>query len=198
MRRRMFLDAPWLTLALVIGGVVVLLAPGAGEWFQYERDRVLSGEPWRLLTGQLTHWSPRMAFADLAVVFLLGTWLEKRRRGLLAVACLAGLVTVGLGIHILAPEEVAAYRGTSGLATTLFVLAALCVAWERPRPATFAVAVGALALLAAKLLWETATGAALAAGELPRGVTVLPLAHVLGAVAALPVFVLTRREVRSC
>jgi rhomboid family GlyGly-CTERM serine protease len=180
---------PWITLALAIGGIVVLLAPGAGEMLQYDRSRVLSGEIWRILTGQLAHWTPRMALADLAMVLLLGIWLERSRRGALAAACLGGLVAVGAGIHLLAPE-VAVYRGTSGLATTLFVLAVLGAARDNPRPATFGLAVGALGLLAGKLLWEVATGAALAAGDLPPGVTVLPLAHLLGAIAAVPVFAL--------
>jgi rhomboid family GlyGly-CTERM serine protease len=192
----MFRRVPWLTLAFGVAGAAVFLIPGTGELFQYERARVLAGEAWRPLTGQLAHWTPRMAFADLVVVMLLGVWLERRRRGLLAAASLAGLVTVGAGILVLAPE-VEVYRGASGLATTLFVLAALCASREEPRPVTYGVAAGAVGLLAAKLLWESATGAALAAGELPQGVTVLPLAHLLGAIAALPVFAFTRSARRD-
>lgn len=189
-------DVPWLTFGLVAGGVVIFLVPGVGESLQYERARVLSGEPWRLFTGQLTHWTSRMAFADLAAVLVLGTWLERRRPGLLAVACLLGLATVGLGIHLLAPG-VPAYRGASGLATTLFVLAAAGEMRERRRPAALAVAIGALAVLAVKILWEGATGVALFAGEFPEGVRVLPLAHLLGAAAALPVVARARAAPES-
>lgn len=191
MRGARLRNLPWFTLGLVAGAVGVFLVPGAGESLQYERTRVLAGEPWRLLTGQLTHWTAWMAFADLAAVLVLGTWLERRRHGSLAVACLLGLATVGLGIHLLAPG-VPVYRGASGLATTLFVLAAAGALREGRRPATLAVALGALAFLAAKIVWEGATGVALFAGEFPEGVQVLPLAHLLGATAALPVLALSR------
>jgi hypothetical protein len=45
---------PWLTLTLV---ALCMVADGTA--FQYERYRVAEGEAWRLLTGQMVHWTPR-------------------------------------------------------------------------------------------------------------------------------------------
>lgn len=159
------------------------LVPGSSELLQYDRQRVAAGEPWRLATGQLVHWTPRMALFDLAALVALGVSIGGRDRGLLLRAVLTGLVAVGLSVHFLAPG-VEIYRGASGVASALFVVA---VAEALGDPRGRARAAAALALFAAKLAVEAATGRALVAGALPAGVAVLPVAHLAGAVAGLVV-----------
>ncbi len=185
-------EAPWLTCGLVAVALVASFAPGMAEAFQYDRAQVEGGgEWWRLMTGQLVHWTARMACVDLGVVLLLGAWLERYNRGLLAAACLAGLLVTGTGIHLLAPQ-VGISRGASGMATTLFVLLALVILRDRQSRVERGLAALALALIVAKIIWESASSSPLTAGPFPEGVVVLPLAHLLGGLAAVIVFGLSR------
>ncbi|HEX9671451.1 MAG TPA: rhombosortase [Thermoanaerobaculia bacterium] len=185
---------PWVTAALVGCAALLSTLDGLPARLEYDRALVRAGELWRPLTAQLVHWTPRMALADLAALALLGGWLEARgrRRGLAAGLLLAAAATA-VGIHFLLPR-LATYRGSSGLAAALFVLVAVELA-AGPGPARRRLlAVAALALFAGKVLYETATGRAAAAGALPAGVAVVPLVHLLGGAAGLLAALLTKRR----
>jgi rhomboid family GlyGly-CTERM serine protease len=173
---------PWLALLLALAGELPALVPGGGEALQYARERVDRGEAWRLATGQLVHWTPRMALLDLGVGALLAALLEMRgRRTTAAWALLLGGAATAATVHLLLPD-LAFYRGSSGLASALFVAAAATAARDAP-PMGRALAWTALVLFAVKLLWEAASGSAAAAGALPPGVEVAPLVHLLAGAA---------------
>jgi rhomboid family GlyGly-CTERM serine protease len=156
---------------------------------QYDRAQVAAGQVWRLLTGQMVHWTARMAVADLAVLLALGLWLETggRRRALL-LALILGAIGVVLGVQLL-PPGLTLYRGSSGLASALFVLTALEAARPPARPSARLLALAALLLFAAKIAWEAAGGHPLFAGTLPPGVEVAPAVHLLGGLAGAIAFV---------
>ena len=163
---------PWMTLALV-----ALCAVADGRALQYERSR----EVWRLLTGQMVHWTPRMALFDLGMLLGLGAWLEIRGdRRLAAVTLALGAVLTAVAIHL--SPDLFLYRGSSGMASALFVLAAFRIA-DSPDPWLRALAVSAVALFLAKAAFESLAGQTLFAGPLPDGVRVVPLVHLLGGLA---------------
>lgn len=163
---------PWLSAGLVALCAAASLADGAA--LQYERG----GEAWRLLTGQMVHWTPRMAMLDLGMLLGLGAWLEIRGDRRLAAASLAlGAVLTAVAVHL--SPGLLFYRGSSGMASALFVLAAFRVADSSDRW-TRALAVAAVALFLAKAAFESLGGQALFSGELPEGVRVVPLVHLLG------------------
>src|SRR3954462_1309378 len=122
---------PWVTVVLAALFSAASLAPA--EALEYERIRVTAGEVWRLLTGQLIHWTPRMAAFDVGMLLGLGVWLElrgDRRRLINSLALGAGLST--LAVYTLSPDLLT-YRGSSGVASALFVLAAVRAA-DTPDP----------------------------------------------------------------
>src|SRR5436305_1019491 len=173
---------PWITVALVALCAAASLVPAAA--MEYDRARVATGEVWRLLTGQLVHWTPRMAIFDLGMLLGLGTWLEVRGERRLAAAALAlGGGLTALAVHALSPDLLV-YRGSSGAASALFVLAAVRVAESRD-PWTRALALAAVALFLAKAAFESLAGQTLFAGPLPPGVGVVPLVHLLGGLGGL-------------
>lgn len=181
---------PWTTAGLA--GLCVLAAFVPAEILQYDRARE---EVWRLLTGQLVHWTPRMALLDLGMLLGLGAWLEAhgdRRRMLLALA-FGGILTA-LAVAALSPG-VFVYRGSSGLASALFVLAALRVAetpgWSR------LLALAVIALFLTKAGVEEVTGQTLFAGPLPEGIEVVPLVHLLGGLGGAAAAWLARLERRG-
>lgn len=163
---------PWMTVTLV-----ALCSVLNGDALQYER----SGEAWRLLTGQMVHWTPRMAFFDLGMLLGLGAWLEIRGDRRLAAATLAlGAALTALAVHL--SPDLSIYRGSSGMASALFVLAAFRIA-DSPDRWTRTLAVAAVALFLSKAAFESLAGETLFAGELPEGVRVVPLVHLLGGLA---------------
>ncbi|HEV2852165.1 MAG TPA: rhomboid family intramembrane serine protease [Thermoanaerobaculia bacterium] len=160
------------------------LLPAAA--LEYDRIRVGEGEAWRLLTGELVHWTARMAVFDLGMLLALGIWLELRGdRRIAAVALVSGTALTVFAVHALSPGLLV-YRGSSGAASALFVLAAVRIAdssdrWSRV-PAT-----AAMLLFLGKAAFESFTGQALFAGPLPEGVRVVPMVHLLGGLGGLAI-----------
>jgi rhomboid family GlyGly-CTERM serine protease len=171
----------WVTAGLA--GLCLLAAFVPAETLQFDRARVEAGEVWRLLAGQMVHWTPRMAFLDLGMLLGLGAWLEARgdRRTMTLALALGGCLTA-LAVAAFSPG-LSVYRGSSGLASALFVLAALRIAEESER--SRALAWAAILLFLAKAAVEAATGRAFFAGPLPDGVAVVPLVHLFGGAAGL-------------
>ncbi|HEX6862242.1 MAG TPA: rhomboid family intramembrane serine protease [Thermoanaerobaculia bacterium] len=166
---------PWLTVGLVTLCAAASLGEEAA--LQYER----SGEAWRLLAGQMVHWTPRMALFDLGMLLGLGAWLELRGdRRLAAVSLALGAVLTAVAVHL--SPDLFFYRGSSGMASALFVLAAIRIA-DSPDPWTRALSLAAVALFLAKAAFESLSGQTLFAGPLPDGVRVVPLVHLLGGLA---------------
>lgn len=172
---------PWLTTALAAAGLAIAALPQAAESLQYEREAVEAGAYWRLLTGQLAHWTPRMAATDLLVTLAAGAWLELRSRRLLLWTLAAAALFVGGAIQLGSTEV---YRGCSGIASGLFVALALLLFLEPGARSAGAVALACLAGFAAKTIWELTGGAPLFAGGLPDGVALVPAVHLAGALAA--------------
>lgn len=153
------------------------------ELLEFDRHAILAGEIWRLWTCHLVHYSPQHAMIDLATAAAAGAvalpalgW----RRLCLAVALMAPLISAGL---LLMAPDLAYYRGASGMAVMLVVLAASTL-W--PRAGTRARA--ALLLLGGALavkIGAEALGYASGWADLPAGVRVVWQAHMLGAAAAV-------------
>jgi membrane associated rhomboid family serine protease len=150
--------------------------PGACE---YDREAVAAGAFWRPLTAQVVHWSARMTATDLGAVLLLGAVLERRSRRAAVLALACGLALAAAGIHWL-PPPVARYRGSSTVASSLYVALALDLGVGTRSPAVRSGAALALVAFLAKAAFEAGTGRALFAGPMPPGVVVLPRAHLLG------------------
>ena len=183
------------TAALAAVALAASLAPGEG--LEFVRERVGAGQSWRLLTCQLVHYTPRMAAWDLGTVVALVAWLEHRRdRRVAATSVAMGAVFTALAVHALSPDLVR-YRGSSGIASALFVAVAVRSARGDGPLLSRVLAAIALTAFLAKVGIEAATGQACFAGTLPPGVAVVPLVHLLGGLAGLAaVFELPRATSR--
>ena len=171
-----------MTLALAVLCAVVALVPAAT--LEYDRLRVGEGETWRLLTGQIVHWTARMAAFDLGMLLGLGVWLEVRGdRRLAAVALALGGGLTALAVHALSPGLLV-YRGSSGAASAFFILSAVRAA-DSSGSWTRVPALTAIVLFLAKAAFEQLSGQTLFAGPLPQGVRVVPLVHLLGGLGGL-------------
>ena len=105
------------------------LAPHTNDLLIYDRDAVISGEWWRLLTGQFIHIGIGHLFWDVSAFLMLATLVEPEGRksywGLLACAT----IPVGLFIYQFMPH-ITYYAGLSGALNTLFVVTTYDL-WKR-------------------------------------------------------------------
>jgi rhomboid family GlyGly-CTERM serine protease len=184
---------PWITIIVVAAAVLATVWPAAGEAMIYDRGALLRGEVWRLWAGHVVHLGWAHLGWNLAVVIPAGLWLERiaprPARWFLAIA--PGVIAAGLLVFL---PDLARFAGLSALATGLVVLLALDrlrAGGREPRWIWLTV----LGLVGVKLLGETLTGGSLFA-SLSGGARVVPLAHLLGCVAALGVWLAIGRTHR--
>lgn len=157
---------------------------------EFDRQAILAGQCWRLWTGHLVHYSAQHALIDIAtalVAALIAAQSFGARRLVLAVALGAPFICLGL---LLAIPECRYYRGASGIAVMLAVMAGAGL-WRDARAGTMHTVLtvrAALALLAAALaakIGAEAAGWSPDWSDLPPDLAVAWQAHLLGAVAGM-------------
>jgi rhomboid family GlyGly-CTERM serine protease len=161
------------TLTIAAAALAAALLPG--PWLELTRG----GEPWRWLTGHLTHWSHEQLLWDLLAFVALGIACERRNRAAFHATLAVSALLIPLAVWVFAPEVVA-YRGLSGIDSALFVL----LLTPDRSPITYALG----AAFMAKIGFEMVTASTVFVSNLGGAVPV-PVAHVAGAGAALLVFV---------
>jgi rhomboid family GlyGly-CTERM serine protease len=168
-------QALWMLGLLALALVLLSLLGESGRLaLRYERDAVLQGEYWRLLSGHLVHgtWLHLLLNgAGLGLVaalfprgYSLGAWL-------LIAACSVVAIDVGF---VLYEPQLYWYVGFSGVLHG--ALAAGAIAWWRYESRLLALVLSVI--FVAKLTWEQLHGALPLAGDLP----VVVDAHLYGAV----------------
>jgi len=171
-------QAPVLIVALAVVAIT-LAGPAVQQALRYERDAILSGELWRLLTAHLVHLGPvhlALNLAGLIIVYVLFR-TSLTPLGWTLTYLLAALST-SLGLLAWNPE-IFWYVGLSGLLHGAFLAGALA---ELKRGRRFALAY--ITLLALKLLSEALWGPSSETANLIGG-SVISAAHVYGALGGL-------------
>jgi rhomboid family GlyGly-CTERM serine protease len=156
-------------------------ADAAPELLEFDRHALLAGDIWRLWTCHLVHYSWQQALVDGAVVLVAGL-IAARAYGVrpMLAALALGAPFISIGLLLVAPDCLY-YRGASGLAVMLTVMAGTALWPQAGNLARMALAVMAMSL-AAKIAAEALL---LTHGwsDLPPDVLVSWQAHLLGAAA---------------
>jgi rhomboid family GlyGly-CTERM serine protease len=181
---------PWATALITAAAVAMYLWPAGLGLLVFERDEVLRGEAWRLMTCHLVHFSPSHLMWNLAVLGPVGFWCERLRPaqtrwfyGAAAVMIALTLLTLQHGLE--------RYGGLSGIATGLVVLLALIHGAASRAPSNRADRADRwiwrllLAAVAVKIGIEASQPSPLFARFGEDNVRTVPLAHVAGAVTAV-------------
>jgi rhomboid family GlyGly-CTERM serine protease len=161
---------------------VTLIALGGSElntFLRFDRDAILQGEIWRLLSGHLAHlgWSHwALNVAGLALIWLLVGDRFNERQWLLILAGLALLI--GLGLLIFNPA-LAWYVGLSGVLHGLLTAGAVAEVRCGDRNGYLL-----LAVVAAKLFWEQWAGPLPGSGASAGGAVIVD-AHLYGGLGGL-------------
>ncbi|MCI0411019.1 MAG: rhombosortase [Acidobacteria bacterium] len=178
-------QVPVVTLLMAAGALAVYVLPGLASQMVYDRTAILSGEVWRLLTGNWVHFSPSHLLYDLLALGLAGWIIE--RRGYPSFGPFCVLSALGIGTVLLAVRpEVQAYGGLSGVATGAIVYLALH-GLKEPGPWRW-ICTAALVLTVGKVLLESMTGRLTFAAAGSVSFVPLPLSHVVGGLTASFIF----------
>ena len=156
---------------------------------RYQRQEVLQGEWWRLLTAHLVHGSLRHLVLNIAGLYLVASLLRKDFSRSEWMAVVAAVCTaIGSGFIWLNPD-LQWYVGLSGVLHGCLAAGAI-VWWRSERPL---LAAALTALLLVKLSWEQLHGALPLAGALP----VIVDAHLYGAIggALAALAIIARRSI---
>lgn len=168
----------WWLPALLAGLLVALFVAGPAltESLRYERDAVLAGQAWRLLSGHLVHFDLAHLGWNLAGIVLVWFLFAREYTPLgWWVVLVSSTVAIDLGFLAFEPR-LDWYVGFSGVLHGC--MAAGLVAWIRRERDALTVTVAML--FGAKLLWEHAYGPLPFAGG-SLGVPVVHEAHTYGA-----------------
>lgn len=167
--------------ALIISMMSVALQafPEAAAWCVFDRQAVLHGQIWRLLTSPLVHFSVSHLVLNILVFLGATVCSGLRNRDILLVFFAVALLSA-FAVLWLAPEMVR-FGGLSGIATAMVA----CAVWRVTQCGGFAAvsALGVLAALSGKIAFEGLTGQTLFA-ELGPGIKPAPLAHAAGLLVA--------------
>jgi rhomboid family GlyGly-CTERM serine protease len=156
------------------------------DLLQYDRTAILQGQIWRLITGNLVHWSAAHFLLDISVFVFVGLLFEdsfgKSYPWMLLVVSLVVTISVLVGL-----PEMITYRGFSGVDSGQLA-GVLCLEFRsRSRKMTeWFLLIGATGMFVVKLLYEVITGRLFFVTESLGDIGApVPLAHVAGTVGAL-------------
>jgi rhomboid family GlyGly-CTERM serine protease len=177
-----------MTLAMTLAAIAVWFSPSAAIFLQYDRYALAAGQWHRLLTCQWTHFSWSHFLWDTGAFALLGSICELRSRGKFVMCVVVSAVLIPAAIWIFQPH-VEIFRGLSGIDSALFALLAIDMLRSQTRPGGrvgLAAGIGLLlALSLVKIAIEVVTGKTVFVDSAAAGMTPLPLAHLLGAIAGI-------------
>lgn len=165
---------PWLLGLLLLTLVLLSLLGESGRLaLRYEREAVLQGEYWRLITGHLVHGTTLHLILNGAGLVLVAALFPRAYswRAWLLIA-LFSMAAIDIGFVFYEPQ-LHWYVGLSGVLHG--ALAAGALAWWRHESRPLALVLSLVFL--AKLAWEQWHGALPLAGDLP----VVVDAHLYGA-----------------
>jgi rhomboid family GlyGly-CTERM serine protease len=173
------------TVSLAVAAVAIQWIPRWADLLQFDRQAILDGQWWRMLTGHLTHWNVDHLFWDLAMFVFLGAMVERQSRLRLVAVCLVSAVSISF-LVLWGQLDLRTYRGLSGLDTALFVYLAcdqLAGAWRQRSWGEGLLPAILLAGFGGKLLYEVLTGSTLFVDGQTAGFVVVVMAHAVGAAA---------------
>ena len=182
---------PIVTYIVVGLSVLVYLLP-VGALLAYDRNAILSGEWWRMITGHWVHFSPQHFLYDTAAFGIAGWMIEKRGHRNFGGLCVFAPFVISATMLLCNPQ-LQICGGLSGLATAAVVFLALN-GLEEPGVWRW-ICAAALTLCIAKLIGEEMTGRFFVL-HLPTGFAPVPSNHLAGALTALAVYVLPKLTIR--
>lgn len=169
--------------------MLIFLSPFLESILIYDRTAIAHGEIWRLVTGNLVHFSAAHLAYDLVALLVAGAIIETRGYRYYPALCFVAALFIGMVLYWAEPAMLY-YAGLSGVATAAIVY--LCLHGLTEKGAWRWVCAAALLGLGIKVGIELTFNESLLFASGSREFLPAPLSHLVGAGAALFLFVLSR------
>jgi rhomboid family GlyGly-CTERM serine protease len=173
---------PWVSLLLALAAAIIHLSYSLRIQMLYDRSAPVHHELWRLITCHWVHLSTDHLFWSAATFFLLGSLCEimgpKKYYAAVGISAISIPIVIRWGM-----PNLLIYGGLSGLDCALYsLLMVLFIKREIRSRSWIWVAFFALLLggLAAKIIYESATGLTIFVGNTQTNMVPVPLAHIVG------------------
>lgn len=192
MDQRPPLTAPRLpvwTLVIAAFALIIFFFPQLGNLLIYDRAAIIHGEIWRLLSGNLVHFSLAHLLYNLIAWLIVGTIIEYQGYRFFPLLCLSSSLLIGITLLILEPE-LQFYAGLSGVVSAAVTY--LCLQGMREKGVLRWLCVAALTGLTVKTVLELRSGSSLMLLMNEEGFVPVPLSHLAGIVAAILLFLFLR------
>lgn len=105
---------PIWTLVMITTGLMVYAIPGLPSQIVYDRSAILSGEGWRLITGNWVHFSISHLFYDLTTFAVAGWIIERHGYPYYEYLCILSAFLIG-AVLLATQPEIHFYGGFSGI-----------------------------------------------------------------------------------
>lgn len=180
---------PCASLLLGLLAVAFFLSTDATHALQFDRSAIGAGQFWRVVTGHWTHWSVDHLIWDVLAFVVLGVLCERIHRTATLSCILVSAIAISAVVWFTNPT-MTHYRGLSGVDSALLLLLAVLTTHRairtRQRP-TAAIVIALTLAFVAKVALESATGTAIFVSQQAGNFTVVPAAHMVGALVGLGV-----------
>lgn len=191
------LDPPSHRITVLLIAAVLMISTSATlrDALVYDRDAILSGQLWRILTGHLVHFSRGHLISDLAG-FVGAVWMIKMRRypscGTMYIVTAS--VTGLLCLQFL--PDMIRYGGLSAIGISAITYLCLCSLKEDRPPKWIFWSI--LVLTAIKIFAEIVTGRGVFISAQDTAIVPVPLVHIAGAAVASLYFIIIKGEIPGC
>ena len=163
-------------IIIMVSFVLMIGGTNASQIFRYDRDAILAGQVWRLITGHFVHLGWKhfvMNIAGLILIWLLFGRLISSWRWVVCIIVAALFISLGLLVF---NHDLKWYVGLSGVLHAMFVCGAIASILAGYRAEALL-----LVLLVGKLVWEQLYGALPGSASFAGGPVVVD-AHLYGAI----------------
>lgn len=184
---------PWATFIAVVAAIVIFFWPAAALVLEWDRLQILSGQWWRIVTGNWVHLARSQLWWNLAVLLPAGIWAELVQPARARVLYLTAPLIVGGALFSLEPQLVR-FGGLSGVATAFVVFLAVAQLQRSDSDRWFWRTV--LALVALKIIAEVLLASRVLSHYSDPAVRSVALSHLAGVVAGVITFGARRRRGR--
>lgn len=171
-----------LTIFIVSFVIIVFSNPQLSRLFVYNRQAILNGELWRLLTAPLVHFSASHIFWDILVFGIAGFAIQMSGFPCFWIVCGFTTFIPGL-IFLVAFPDLEYYGGLSGLATGAVAYFCLCRLFGKRKGRLIWLFI--LVFMAIKIFVEAAMNEPIFARTDSIPFRVLPSVHIVGYLGAL-------------
>lgn len=169
-----------LLVSTVILSIVLFIAQFAQQELVFFREKIESGQWWRLFSGNLTHSNfSHLALNISSLILLVFLFFDTLKTKTFIFSSIFLSIVIGIGLYLFNPE-LQKYFGFSGVLYGLFLIAAIGAILEKD----YFIAPVVLIFILGKIIWEFFNGGSQTSEEL-IGIPVATDSHLYGVLGAI-------------